>query len=249
MRFSIEKQKLDTMLDTLTALVDEAKFEFRDDMMFSQVVDPANVGYGEVEIGREAFETYDVNGEVFGINLNRLQSIIGLANNSEDMIFAELREQRGVLDISVNNINYTLALIDPDKIRDAKKPDLDSNAIFDINEKAVRKSLDAAEMVSDRVTFKVTDKKEFVVEASGDTDKVDISPDKEQGEIEYSDDFTAQNIESIFSLSYLADMSKAFPRNSMVTMEFDDDLPLEISFNPSDNISATYIIAPRIQKR
>lgn len=248
MEIYVEKGKLDDILDVLGALVDEAVLEFEDDQLVSEVVDPANVGFGGIKIDENAFDSYSASGEKIGINLARLRNIISLADSGGDVIHIDLDNQRKVLEITVNNIDYTLALIDPDSIRPAQKPGLTLDAEFELEQSALDRGLTAANMVSDTITFKLTDDGDFIIEASGDTDDVEFGPEEDDGEIEYPDDFDSSGIESVYSLDYLTDINKAIPTGATIDVGFDDEMPLQIEFQPSADLEASYILAPRIQQ-
>ena len=112
-------------LDSVSVLVDECKIRLNEDELAIRAVDPANVGMVDLTLEAAAFESYEADGGVIGVNLNRLEDIAGMAN-SGDLIQLELDEETRKLHIHIEGLSYTLALIDPDSIRQEPDiPDLD----------------------------------------------------------------------------------------------------------------------------
>lgn len=241
---TIEKDRLNDILDVVGALVDEAVLEFKDDSLHIEVTDPADVGLSVVDVEDEEFESFSASGEKLGVNLNRLQDIISLAESKEDLVTLLLDRQTRKLEVSVSGVDYTLALIDPDSIRPSKNPDIDLPINFTLDQSALSRGIKATTMVGDTIEFAVEDN-EFSIDASGDTDDVEYTPRGD--DIEYPDDFDVDDAESIYSLQYLNDMEGAIPSGSEIDVSFADSMPMELTFHPSENTTARYVLAPRIQ--
>ncbi|OTE98882.1 DNA polymerase sliding clamp, partial [Halorubrum sp. SD612] len=108
-------------LDSVSVLVDECKIRLNEEELSIRAVDPANVGMVDLTLEAAAFESYEADGGVIGVNLARLEDIAGMAN-SGDLIHLELDEETRKLHIEIDGLSYTLALIDPDSIR--QEPDI-----------------------------------------------------------------------------------------------------------------------------
>ena len=121
----VEASTLTDALDSVRVLVDECKIHLNEGGLAIQAVDPANVGMVSLDLQVSAFESYDADGGVIGVNLTRLEDIAGMAN-SGDLVHLELDEETRKLNIRFDGLSYTLALIDPDSIRQEPDiPDLD----------------------------------------------------------------------------------------------------------------------------
>jgi len=96
------------------------------------------------------------------------------------LIQLELDEETRKLHIQIDGLEYTLALIDPDSIRQEPDiPDLDLPAEVVLEGKDVNRSVTAADMVSDHIALGVDKTDEFFyANAEGDTDDVhlELSP-------------------------------------------------------------------------
>jgi proliferating cell nuclear antigen len=145
----------------------------------------------------------------------------------------------------MDGLAYTLALIDPDSIRQEPDiPDLDLSAEIVLEGAQLDRGIKAADMVSDHVRLRVDAADEaFHIEAEGDTDDVDFELDAEDLIA-----LTAGSADSLFSLDYLKDMNKAIPKDAEVTIELGEEFPVKIHYAVAEGQgNITYMLAPRIQ--
>jgi proliferating cell nuclear antigen len=231
-------------LDSVSVLVDECKIRLNEDDLSIRAVDPANVGMVDLTLDASSFESYEADGGVIGVNLSKLEDFVGMAN-SDQLVELELDEETRKLQIRIEGLTSTLALIDPDSIRQEPDiPDLDLAAEIVLEGAQLDRGIKAADMVSDHVRLRVDDEAEaFHIEAQGDTDDVDF-------ELEKSDliDLTAGTADSLFSLDYLKDMNKAIPKDAEVTVELGEEFPVKLHYRIAEGQgNVTYMLAPRIQ--
>jgi len=240
----VSASTLGDALDSVSVLVDECKIRLNEDGLAVRAVDPANVGMVDLDLGAGAFESYEADGGVIGVNLARLEDIVGMAS-SDDLVHLELDEETRKLHIQMDGLSYTLALIDPDSIRQEPDiPDLDLAAEIVVEGAQLGRGITAADMVSDHIRLRVDAGEEaFYVEAQGDTDDVDL-------ELGADDliDLTPGAADSLFSLDYLKDMNKAIPADAEVTVELGEEFPVKLHYEFAEGLGrVTYMLAPRIQ--
>ena len=231
-------------LDSVSVLVDEGKVRLEEDELAIRAVDPANVGMVDLALEAAAFESYEADGGVIGVNLNRLEDIAGMADTG-DLIQLELDEETRKLHIHIEGLSYTLALIDPDSIRQEPYiPDLDLPAEIVLEGAQLDRGITAADMVSDHIRLRVDEAEEaFFIEAEGDTDDVDLQLDR--GDLI---DLQAGPADSLFSLDYLKDMDKAIPKDAEVRVELGEEFPVKHHYEFGEGMGqVTYMLAPRIQ--
>ena len=231
-------------LDSVSVLVDECKIRLNEEELSIRAVDPANVGMVDLTLEAAAFESYDADGGVIGVNLARLEDIAGMAN-SGDLIHLELDEETRKLHIEIDGLSYTLALIDPDSIRQEPDiPDLDLAAEIVVEGAQIDRGIKAADMVSDHIRLRVDETDEaFFIEAEGDTDDVNLKLDREDLIA-----LTAGPADSLFSLDYLKDMNKAIPSDAEVTVELGEEFPVKLHYGFAEGLgNVTFMLAPRIQ--
>ena len=231
-------------LDSVSVLVEECKIRLNEDGLAIQAVDPANVGMVDLSLDAEAFESYEADGGVIGVNLSRLEDIAGMGN-AGDLVHLELDEETRKLHIRIDGLSYTLALIDPDSIRQEPDiPDLDLPAEIVLEGTHLDRGIKAADMVSDHIALRVDAEEDtFHIQAEGDTDDVDLKLTRED-----LIDLEVGPAESLFSLDYLKDMNKAIPSDTEVTMELGEEFPVKLHFEFAEGLGqVTYMLAPRIQ--
>ncbi len=240
----VSAETLQETLDSVSVLVDECKIRLEETEVSIRAVDPANVGMVDLTLDAEAFESYQADGGIIGVDLTRLENIAGMADKGQ-LVELELDEQTRKLEIRIDGLEYTLALIDPDSIRQEPDiPDLDLPAEISLAGREIDRAVTAAEMVSDHIALGVNAETEvFYVDAEGDTDDVHV-------------EMTADDLiglesgpaHSLFSLDYLSDMNKAIPKDAEVTVELGEEFPVKMHFNIAEgNGRVTYMLAPRIQ--
>jgi proliferating cell nuclear antigen len=240
----VSADTLGDALDSVSVLVDECKIRLDEEGLTIRAVDPANVGMVDLELSETAFESYETDGGVIGVNLDRLEDIVGMADSGQ-LVHLELDEETRKLHIQLDGLEYTLALIDPDSIRqEPDLTDLDLAAEIVIEGKDIARAVKAADMVSDHIALGVdADDEEFFVEAEGDTDDVHLELGRED-----LIDLTAGEARSLFSLDYLKDMNKAIPKDAEVTMELGEEFPVKMHFDFAEGDGhVTFMLAPRIQ--
>jgi proliferating cell nuclear antigen len=240
----VSAETLKDALDSVSVLVDECKIRLNEEEFAIRAVDPANVGMVDLSLAAAAFESYEADGGVIGVNLGRLEDIAGMAN-SGDLIHLELDEETRKLHIQIDGLSYTLALIDPDSIRQEPDiPDLDLSAEIVLEGSQLSRGITAADMVSDHIALRVDpDDAAFYIEAEGDTDDVDLKLGSDD-----LIDLTAGNADSLFSLDYLKDMNKAIPNDAEVTTELGEEFPVKLHYEFAEGLGqVTYMLAPRIQ--
>ncbi|UPM41816.1 DNA polymerase sliding clamp [Halocatena salina] len=231
-------------LDSVSVLVDECKIRLDEEGATIRAVDPANAGMVNLRLDTSAFESYETDGETIGVNLTRLEDIAGMAN-ADDLIHLELDETTRKLHIQIDGLEYTLALIDPDSIRqEPDLPDLDLSATIGIEGRDIDRAVTAADMVSDHIALGVdADEEYFYVDAEGDTDDVHFELDRDELIM-----LSAGDAHSLFSLDYLKEMNKAIPNDAEVSVELGEEFPVNLHFDiAAGDGSVTFVLAPRIQ--
>jgi len=247
----IAKQRvLRTYFDAFSTIVDEMKLHINQDGFYGAAVDPASVGMVEESLSESAFEHYSSTGGLLGINLDRIDDILGLAS-PDDLIEVDLDQETRKFHIQIGGLEYNVALIDPQSIREEPDiPDLDLPAEIVLEGAKLTRGVKAADMISDHILLRLDetgDEPVFIIEAEGDTDEVEdrLTP-------EDLIDLTTGAASSLFSLDYLKDFNKAIPKNREVRIKLGEEFPVKIIF---DNIevddelhgTVTMMLAPRIQ--
>lgn len=230
-------------IESISRLVDEIKLNISEGGVSSKSADPANVAMVVFQLGKDGFNEFEIDQEMtIGIDLNRLEDILGVASSSDE-IFME-SEDGSQLSISVSGFDYNISLLDPSTIQqEPKVPDLDLPAEIVLEGNKIRRAVRASEKVSDYVVLSTDDDK-LLITAKGDSDSVKM----ELGPEELIDIKTKEDVRSIFSLDYLADMSKSIKKASETKIRLGTDYPVKINFKiVNDKGEIEYLLAPRIE--
>jgi proliferating cell nuclear antigen len=145
----------------------------------------------------------------------------------------------------MDGLSSTLALIDPDSIRQEPDiPDLDLSATIVVEGAQLGRGITAADMVSDHIRLRVDPEAEaFLIEAEGDTDDVNLDLGTDD-----LIDLEPGRADSLFSLDYLKDMNKAIPGDAEVTIELGEEFPVKLHYDFAEGLgNVTFMLAPRIQ--
>ena len=243
-------ETLQTTVAQLQALVDECHVQLRAEGIRLPATDPAAVASVDVHLDAAAFESYSATEGTLGVDLTRFAEIVGMADR-EQLVHLELDEETRKLHVAIDELEYTLALIDPDSIR--SPPDL-SDPGFEFEGHATLETGDltrvvkAAAMVSDHVALGIDPTHEagdaFYAEATGDTDDVDVTlPADDLVDIDPGD------AHSLYSIDYLADIDRAVPTDADVTLSLGTEVPLGVDYEFADGRgSVEYLLGPRIAR-
>ncbi len=239
----INAEVLKDAIEAVSTLVDEAKFHITKDGISARAVDPANVAMVSFDMKAGAFESFNATDGEIGVDLTRLNDILGMTSK-DDKIELNLNEETRKLEIRTGGLAYTLSLLDPTSIRkEPKVPKLELPAKIVLNGAELKRAVKAAEKVSDHMALGVVDRT-FYVEAEGDLDKVRLDiPESSLISIQ-----STGNVRSLFSLDYLNDLAKSLGKAEKVSIDLGTDYPVNFTFNiAGGNGTVTYLLAPRIE--
>jgi proliferating cell nuclear antigen len=242
---AIEAGRLEQLLTLVSAVVDECRFHLGEDALYIRGIDPANVSMTDITVSPDAFETYESSGGTIGLSLDRLDEVLTLANKT-DLVQFDLDPATRKLAITIDTVDITLALLDPQSIRhEPDIPDLDLPATVTILADDLARAITAGDMVSDHLLVSVDPLADCVrAEATGDTDDVTLEIDRNDCEVF---DTAMEPVESLYSLEYLKQLSKSLSTDTSLTLELGDDFPLDITFNAvEDTIDGRFLLAPRL---
>ena len=238
----IGAEKLKDAIESISTLVDEARFKLTADGISVRAVDPANVAMVSLDLAKDAFDSFEATEGELGIDLTKLNGIMEMADKN-DNIELSLDEAAHKLVIRMREISYTISLLDPSSIRkEPKVPALDLPAHIVIRGEDLKRAVRAAEKVSDYMSMGVRGEV-FFMEAEGDTDNVQLEMTKDQ-----LIDLKAGEAKSLFSLDYLTDISKIAGKAGEVSIDIGKDYPLKVRFKIAEGHGdVSYMLAPRVE--
>lgn len=239
----ITADRLEPALEAVSTIVDECKIRLSEDGLTIRAVDPSNVGMCRVSVDADAFESFRAQAGVIGVNLERLEDVVGMADGGE-LVHLALDPATRKLEIAVGKLSYTLSLIDPDSIRqEPDLPDLELPARVVCEGRVISQAVSAADLCSDHISLGCDeDAAVFYAEAMGDTDDVRI--DLGRDDVIELEPGAAH---SLFSLDYLDDMEAAIDSGAEVALNIGEEFPVRMAFERADShVSVVFMLAPRI---
>lgn len=241
----IEASRLQDTLDAVGVLVDEMRLHVEPEGIEIRAVDPANVAMIDLELAVQAFESYVGTGRTLGVNVERLQEFLGMAD-SDDLVKLEFDSDARRLNLEIDGLDATFALIDPDSIRQEPDiPELDLPVRATIEGRDLSRGVTAASMIDDHIELGADPEADLIyVNAQGDTDDIHLELD--------SDDYisldASEDASSLFGLDYVTDIEGPIPADAEVTLNLGSEFPVKIDVQIADgHASVLYMIAPRVQ--
>ncbi len=238
----IDVNLLKDSIESLSVLVDEARFRISPEGIAVRAVDPANVAMVSFDLPASAFDEFEADDSEIGMDLSKVTDILSVIDKKEN-IMMELDEMSQKILLKIGGLSYTISLLDPSTIRaEPKIPQLDLPAKVVLNGMDLRKAVRAAEKISDHMILGVENDL-FYMEAEGDTDSVRLNMTRDQ-----LIDLKPGDARSLFSLDYLSDIAKPASKSNEVTLLLGQDFPLMINFAiPNSDGKVGYLLAPRIE--
>jgi proliferating cell nuclear antigen len=243
----IDAAVLRESIESITAVVDEGKLRITEDGFKLRAVDPANVAMVSFDLQRDAFDDFrfekesDAEAIETGIDFVKLHDILGIGGREE--VTLKLDEQVQKLFTTMGSLAYTVSLLDPASLRkEPKVPELEFPVQVTIELEEFRRTIRAAEKIGDHIVLGV-DGEEFYMEVEGEMDKLRLGLRKEQ-----LIHLTPGTLHSLYSLDYVAAMTKGMSHADNITLNLGKDYPLQVDFEVADGKGkVSYLLAPRIE--
>jgi proliferating cell nuclear antigen len=238
----VKAETLKGIVDVVSTLVDEAKFNINSKGLALKAVDPAHVAMIDMKIEKAAFDEYEADDTELGIDLDKVKEVLRLSK-SGDLISLSHDEEKNRLVIAVGNVTRRMNLVDTTGMSDPKVPNLSLPAKVAITSDEMQKGIKAAESISDHIALTATPDG-FEMLSEGDTDSVSLKLAKDLlVSLECK-----ETVRSLFPLDYFSNMIRAVPGGTVVSMSLGNDYPVKLEFTIADGKgTVSYLLAPRIE--
>jgi len=238
----IKSDVLKEVVDVISTLVDEAKFNFGKEALVVKAVDPAHVAMVDLTLDRQAFEAYKADDAELGLDLDKMKEVLKLAR-AGDVLSVTQEEDKNRLVVHVGNITRRMSLVDTAGMSDPKVPNLNLPAKIRVRTEELRQGIRASESVSDHIALIATPDG-FEILSEGDTDSVNLKLPKDM----LDELVCKEKARSLFPLDYFANMIKAISTAPTVTMYMGNDYPVRLEFDIAGGKGQVkYLLAPRIE--
>jgi len=238
----IRSDTLKGIVNIISTLVDEAKFNINADGFSLKAVDPAHVAMIDLQVDKGAFEEFAADDTELGIDLDKIKEVLKLAS-SGDVIDIEQDEEKSRLILNVGNVTRRMNLVDTTGMSDPRVPNLSLPASISVNIEEIQRGIKAAESVSDHIALTAS-QDAFEMYSEGDTDSVSLKLTKDKLVSMKTD----EKVKSLFPLDYFANLVKAVPSGTVVNISLGSDYPVKMDFDLADGKGTVgYLLAPRIE--
>ena len=238
---------LKDMIATISTLIDEATFDITPDAIKLRAMDPSRVAMIDFEWPKTVFDEYTASETMkMCINVSELLKLLKRAGKDESVELS-LDEKTGRLQMTIKG-KYTRTFNMPtlEAIEEeVPTPKVAFNAKAKATTEGLREAIEDAVLVSDHVRIQA-DNEKLIMNATGDLMGATIELKK--GSDALLDLQTQEPTKATFSLSYLAEIIKAASATSEIaTLQFANDMPIQIDFHQPKEGKLTYYLAPRIE--
>lgn len=238
----INSNVLKDLVEIVGTIVDEVKINLTEDGLSLKAVDPAHVAMVDLDLNKDAFESYEANETEIGLNLKKVEQFLKLSG-AGDVIRMEHDEEDNRLVMEVNNITQKMALLDTAGMTDPNVPSLDLPLNLKVKGKHVLNGVKASENISDHISI-TANPDGFEILSEEDEDMVRLS----LGEDDLEELSANEEVRSLFALDYFSNMIKCVSKDTILDIELGADYPIKIEFSfAEDNGNVRYLLAPRIE--
>ncbi len=237
------------VISAIAKVVSETSMRVDESGVRIKTMDEAKVVLVDFFIPAEAFEKYEVEGEVeFGINMDDLAKVMRRAQK-EDVLSIEVGESTySIIYEGIGVRKFTLPQLD---VAVESLPDV-SGITFEVKVEmtsdAYREMVKDLEPIADTVTF-IAEPSNFRVEAMSDLGEAEVIIPEDSGVLlsyEVNPEEGDSPPKSSYGVEHLAYISTASQVATSTTLEFSNEKPLKVTFDLGKGGSLVYLVAPRI---
>src|SRR3972149_2339800 len=238
----LKAEVLKEVVDVVSTLVDEVKFNVGKDAVSVKAVDPAHVAMVDLSLDRSPFDAYKADDGEIGVDMDKMKEILRLAK-SGDVISMAHDEDKNRLVVSVGDPTRRMAPVDTAGMPAPKVPSLNLPAKLTIRTDELRQGIRASESISDHIALKVSSGG-FEIVSEGDTDNVShVVPKELLEDLQVKD-----SVRSLFPLDYFSNMVKSIGSAATVTLSLGSDYPVKMEFKiAAGKGDVRFLLAPRIE--
>lgn len=238
----IQSSKINLVLETLQAVVEESLFELDESGIEASVAHESSVCVVKLNLSESAFATYNFDARTIGVDIEEMNDILSIAEDEPVTLILEDHN----LESKFTEVDYRSALIDTDSIDNHQEiPDLDLNAGFGLTSEQFSKAINVSGKVANHVDIGLNESEGVVqFKAAGDDNRVITEFDQEE-----LLDITPFPASATYSLTFLEEINSVIPSETNIHVEFDEEFPMVISYSIlDDDGEVNYMLAPRLSE-
>jgi proliferating cell nuclear antigen len=238
---------LQNMFGAIAILVDEATFNITPENIQLRAMDPSRVAMIDFHWPKTIFDEYQCDEpQKMCINIAELLKLLRRTSKDETIELA-LNPETARLQIAITGRytrTFNMPTLEPQE-EETPTPKITFKTTAKTTTDGLRQAIEDAQLVSDHVRIEV-DTEKLTLQATGDLMGATITLQK--GSDALLDLQTQEPAKATYSLSYLAEIIKAAAATSEIaTLQFANDMPIQIDFQQPKEGKLTFYLAPRIE--
>ena len=233
-------------ISTIAEIIDEGIFKLKKDGIYLTAADRALVAVVDLFISKDAFETYNIDEEQdIGVNITNLLTILKRGAQADKLELQVEENKMKVIIYSNSKRKFTIPLLDIGQEEIPPVDQLEYKVHISIKPEVLKSGIEDASIITDAVTFEVTDKT-FKILAEGDITQAELElKEGEEGLLSLKKE---ENSRSKYPIEYLKKMIKAARIADTVNIHFSKDYPMRLEFKYGENYRLGFVLAPRVSE-
>ena len=99
------------IIETLSVVVEDARFDFGENGLQVRVVDPSHVAMIQMDIDAAAFDTWELDTTSLGLEIRKIKELVSLGGPT-DLIEMAYGDETGVLTVNLGKIDRNIRPLD-----------------------------------------------------------------------------------------------------------------------------------------
>lgn len=240
----VKSEVLKELVEIVQTVVDEVKINVTEDGLSLKAVDPAHVAMVDLDLDKDAFESYEAEEVELGLSLAKIDKFLNLAKSGSIVEMTQDKDENQLI-MKVDNITRKMPLLDTAGMTDPNLPSLDLPINLKLKGRYLLSGVRASKDIADHISITAnSDGFEILSEEENDVVRLNLSED----ELESLD--AQEEVRSLFALDYFSDMIKCVSSDTVLDIELGKDYPIKMDFEFADGDGqVTYLLAPRIESQ
>ena len=237
-----------TIIDTLRGFMEEAKVYLMEDGLIAKGVDPEMAGIVEARLNSTGYDAYEADRGVFGVPLDRFKEAVSMASSKDSTVAFSLDAESRDLTIAVDDVKYTLGLVQAGSVRDPPSiDDLDLRAGVEMEAGELKWALNGLDIIADKATLSVdADQQAFEMEGADHAQNAGYTLGADEDPMV---NFEPGDAESCFDINRLKKTQRGIPsKRTPVKLALGNDFPVKVAYEFCDGDgSCLVMLAPLIE--
>ncbi len=242
-----DSKLLQNMFGAIAILTDEATFNITTYNIELRTMDPSRVAMIDFQWPNTVFDEYECDQpQKLCLNIAELLKLLRRTGKDETIELA-LTPETPKLNITITGKytrTFNMPTLEPQE-EETPTPKITFKTTAKTTTEGLRQAIEDAQLVSDHVRIEA-DNEQLTLTATGDLMGATITLKK--GTDAVLDLQTQEPSKATYSLSYLAEIIKAASATSEIaTIQFANDMPIQLDFHQPKEGKLTFYLAPRIE--